>query len=251
MAFTRDHGTCCICMPLKLGVSIVSMLVVTDAMVCIIASMTGDIRFQPNGYSETFYHLPTYVGVGGLFFGMIGILGIYDDKPDWMRALVYFLFCKVAAIAVSCLADYITLGKCNSWLSSIEHITNENEQLTKLAEADLCPFGRFAYALGASIVITFWVYCTYKTWLYLKQIELNPAYPLDFGIEKHDSTARWKFFQVKDPRLDPDEEDDPLLRGHEDEEEEMTTRSTGTTNFTKNAGSYGPDGQRSAQKIDF
>ena len=71
MALVRDHGTCCIFVPLKLGVSLVAMLVFLDAVLSLLATFTGDIRLQPNGYSERFYHLPSVLGIFGLVLGRL------------------------------------------------------------------------------------------------------------------------------------------------------------------------------------
>ncbi|CAE7255167.1 unnamed protein product [Symbiodinium sp. KB8] len=134
MAFTRDHGTCCIVLPLKLGVSLVAMLAFFDSIVCIVATLTGDIRFQPNGYNEHFYRVPVFIGVFGIFFGFSGLLGIYDDKPEWLRWLVHYLGVKQVALLATSIADYSTLWKCESWPTSSERARETNEQLLQLAE---------------------------------------------------------------------------------------------------------------------
>eukprot|EP00440_Ansanella_granifera_P017303 gb/GFBE01018792.1/.p1 GENE.gb/GFBE01018792.1/~~gb/GFBE01018792.1/.p1 ORF type:complete len:254 (+),score=53.46 gb/GFBE01018792.1/:1-762(+) len=253
MAFARDHGTCCVVLPLKLGVSFVAMLVWFDAILCTVATFTGDIRFQPNGYNQAFYRVPTFVGVPGIFIGFIGILGIYDDKPEWVRWLVYFLFVKLAALVTASVADYWTLRKCDSWLSSTEHLTTENEQLTVLAEAEVCPWARLAYLVGSSIIILFWAYCTHHTYYYMQQIEANPGYQIDFGIEKHDTKGRWDFYQVKDPRLSQEEENQPLLPQLHATDEETEHAGYGSAPNFNSATGYGPDGQqaRNSEMIDF
>ncbi|CAK9114049.1 unnamed protein product [Durusdinium trenchii] len=244
MAFVRDHGTCCIFLPLKLGVSLVAMLVFVDAIVCMLATFTGDIRFQPNGYSESFYHLPSLLGLLGIVLGFVGLLGIYDDKPNWLQWLVFYLLVKLVALAASGLADFWTLRKCDSWLTSPERNTSPNEQLTELAEAGVCPWARLAYAVGSCMVVAFWTYCTYFTYTYWQQLECNPAYPIDFGAERHGAQGRWDHFQVKDPRLPEHEEGLPLLPQHlMHEESEVDGYGTQTQKVRTQPSHYGPDGQ--------
>lgn len=252
MGFARDHGTCLMILPLKLGVSLVAMLTFVDSITCIVASLTGDIRFQPNGYNQHMYRVPSFIGVPGLFFGFIGILGIYDDKPGWVRALLNYLYLKVVAIAVSSIADYWTLQKCDSWLSSSERIDHPNEQLTKVAESGVCPWARLSYAVGMGIVFLIWLYCTYKLYTYLRQIDCNPTYPVDFGYEKHDVQGRWQHFQVKDPRPTEADENDPLLHEKQEDEEygSMTIKQDDVVI------GYGPDGQplpskKAREMVDF
>ncbi|CAE7615905.1 unnamed protein product [Symbiodinium sp. CCMP2456] len=234
MAFTRDHGTCCIVLPLKLGVSLVAMLAFFDSIVCIVATLTGDIRFQPNGYNEHFYRVPVFIGVFGVFFGFSGLLGIYDDKPEWLRWLVYYLGVKQVALLATSIADYSTLWKCESWPTSSERARETNEQLLQLAEAGVCPWARLAYIVGSLMVQGFWVYCFYHTYSYWRQLQTNPAYPIDFGAEKHGLEGRWDHFQVKDPRLPEHEEGLPLLP-------QLRESEYGSAEKAKLR--YGPDGQ--------
>ncbi|CAJ1388334.1 unnamed protein product [Effrenium voratum] len=244
MAFVRDHGTCCVFLPLKLGIYLVSMAVFMDGVLCVVATFTADIRFQPNGYNERFYRLPTFVGVFGLFLGFIGLLGTHDDKPAWIQWLVYFLFLKFLALFIACAADYSTLFKCDSWLSSTERLTHPNEQLTALAESGVCPWARLAYTVGAAMLLAFWAYCTYHAYTYWKQVQCNPSYPIDFGHERHGTSGRWDAFQVKDPRLPENEEGQPLLPQHMMHEEEEATPAPayGTAEHNR----YGPDAQEMA-----
>lgn len=242
MAFVRDHGTCCIFLPLKMGVSLVAMLVFVDSILCILATFTGDIRFQPNGYSESFYHIPSVLGIFGVVLGFTGLLGIYDDKPGWLQWLVFFLVAKFVALGASSVADFMALRKCDSWLTSPERMVQDNEQLTKLAEAGVCPWARLAYALGASVLLLFWGYCTYFTYIYWQQLECNPAYPIDFGAG---TDRRWDQFHVKDPRLPEHEEGQPLLPQHLMHEEPETHYGASEAN-RKYSNHYGPDGQEMA-----
>ncbi|CAK9073452.1 unnamed protein product [Durusdinium trenchii] len=218
--------------------------VFVDAIVCMLATFTGDIRFQPNGYSESFYHLPSLLGLLGIVLGFVGLLGIYDDKPNWLQWLVFYLLVKLVALAASGLADFWTLRKCDSWLTSPERNTSPNEQLTELAEAGVCPWARLAYAVGSCMVVAFWTYCTYFTYTYWQQLECNPAYPIDFGAERHGAQGRWDHFQVKDPRLPEHEEGLPLLPQHlMHEESEVDGYGTQTQKVRTQPSHYGPDGQ--------
>eukprot|EP00931_Biecheleriopsis_adriatica_P009530 TRINITY_DN110607_c0_g1_i1.p1 TRINITY_DN110607_c0_g1~~TRINITY_DN110607_c0_g1_i1.p1 ORF type:complete len:253 (+),score=45.35 TRINITY_DN110607_c0_g1_i1:74-832(+) len=252
MAFARDHGTMCIMLPLKLGVAFVAMAVFMDGMLCVVATFTGDIRFQPNGYNIAFYRVPTFIGVFGVLCGFIGILGVYDDKPGWVRIMVLYLFAKVTGLAAASAADYWTLRMCDSWNSSVDHEAVNNIQMSKLAEAGVCPWARLAYLFGSCTVILFWTYCAYHARSFYQQISVDPSYKIDFGDEKHDSTARWKFYGVKDPRLDPELEKQPLLPNMQEEEQEYgaATPAQGTT-APGTATRFGPDGFQHSEMIDF
>eukprot|EP00971_Amphidinium_carterae_P152402 3020063-Amphidinium_carterae.1 len=43
MAFERDLGHACICLPLKLAVAIITMYICTISLVCLLAVLTGNV----------------------------------------------------------------------------------------------------------------------------------------------------------------------------------------------------------------
>lgn len=202
MAFQRDHGTCCAFVPLKLGVGIIAMLVFAHSMVCILALITDDIRFQANGYNQSLYRLPSAIGSLGLVLGFVGLMGAYDEKPGLLKAFSCFLFAKLAAMAAAAVADYWTLRHCEGWLASSDYRTAGNVQMDRVAEAHVCPNARSAYLLGAGADLALWAYLAVRSFVYQWQLDLNELYPIDFGNEQFDREARWRLYQVKVPNFD-------------------------------------------------
>jgi len=217
MPFIRDHGTCCLVFPLKLGVGVITMLVFAHSILCMLALVTGDIRFQPNGYNDRLYLLPVICGVFGLVFGFVGLLGAYDDKLSYLRAFNRYLCIKLVCMLVAIAGDGVTLNSCDTWAHY--HTATENVQLFRLSEAEVCPWARASYALGSIIDMAFWLYLTFRSFAYEGELFHNPPYKIDFGREKYDIQGRWQRYKVQDPRLDlqptlpvdEDGEDKPLL----------------------------------------
>lgn len=185
----------CLCVPIKFGVAVVAMLTFAHSLVCILALLTVDIRFMPNGYDPHVLLLPSIVGSGGVIIGLVGLLGVYDGKPSWIRALLMFLRVKVAAMLVSIVADYRMLWRCEGW-----NRTGENLAMDVLAEAGVCHWARWAYLLGGSIDLGVWGYFVYKVWLYCQDCEQRP-HAIDFGA-KQGVEGLWQTFRVRDPRPD-------------------------------------------------
>eukprot|EP00443_Scrippsiella_acuminata_P098711 CAMPEP_0115582536 /NCGR_PEP_ID=MMETSP0272-20121206/5711_1 /TAXON_ID=71861 /ORGANISM="Scrippsiella trochoidea, Strain CCMP3099" /LENGTH=290 /DNA_ID=CAMNT_0003017527 /DNA_START=189 /DNA_END=1061 /DNA_ORIENTATION=+ len=217
MTFKGESGfdsTCCLVLPLKFGVGLISMLVFSQSLLCIIALFTGDIRFQENGYNVNTYRLPSIIGAAGLLFGFVGLLGVFDEKLLWVKAFNRFLMAKIALMIVAAIADYWTLGKCDSWLESPEHLkfhqygqhgvaaSNSNAALDSLADLHVCPWARWAYLIGFGVDVSVWVYCAFKSILYEMHLHTSLGYPIDFGNDRSDAEGRWRFYQVKDPRAD-------------------------------------------------
>lgn len=200
MAFVKDYGQCCILLPLKLGIGLISMLVFVNACICILAVVAKDIRFQPNGYDPDFMYLPSGVGAFGLLIGFVGLLGVYDDKPVWVRVFFVFMLAILLAKAIAMVADYIKLMQCDDWLKN--HNVGDNVAMDVLYNAGVCFYSRWAYGIGSGLDLLFWVYLAYQVWRFKGQIDYDCSYPIDFGRENYDLEARWKLFQVKDPTAD-------------------------------------------------
>mmetsp|Transcript_1853 Transcript_1853/g.5445 ORF Transcript_1853/g.5445 Transcript_1853/m.5445 type:complete len:260 (-) Transcript_1853:19-798(-) len=240
MPFIRDHGTCCLVFPLKLGVGVITMLVFAHSILCMLALVTGDIRFQPNGYNEAFYRLPALCGAVGLVVGFVGLLGTYDDNVSqlWLfnRYLVVLILCKLAAM----IADGLALYRCEDWAK--HHKPEENRQLYALSSQEVCPWARTSYLVGCIIDMAAWIYVAARCFAYEYEIAHNPPYKIDFGREKYDIDARWQFYKVRDPRFDIQES--VRLQEMENQEERSPLFYGSLPSPPQSTGSlgYGPDG---------
>jgi hypothetical protein len=217
------------------------MYIFTMSLINILALFTGDIRFQGNGYTLWLYNAPSAVGALGLVFGFVGLLGVYDDKPQWVQAFLLFFLFKIFIMMVTGFFDYRSLKLCDSWMSVPEHLQTPNPQMEVLAQNDVCPWARWAYVLGTSIDLGFNVYFFYCVYVYYRQIVVNPPYPIDFGNEKHDVYGRWRMYQVKDPRGEYASADKPP-----EAPEVVVSSSYGAVEEVR----YGPDGMPAEEPRD-
>merc|ERR1712083_325342 len=126
--------------------------------------------------------------------GFIGLLGIYDDKPGWVKVFNYWMLVKLISIVLTFIADYRMLELCDTWLENPNYRVAGNVQMDKLAEEGVCPWARIAYIIGCSVDFSVWVYFTWITFAYQSALELNPPYSIDFGKERYDKEGRWKFY---------------------------------------------------------
>lgn len=209
-------GTCCFVLPLKLGVGIVCMFFFLQSVLCILALVTGDIRFQGNGYNLHTYRLPSTVGAMGIVFGFVGLLGVYNDAVSSVRAFNRFVLLKLAAMVVTMAADYWELRKCDSWLETPEYLQGErfdvetfpalrqyygtkNPAMDGLAREHVCPWARWAYLIGFSIDFTICAYFALKCLQLERRLQLPDWHNIDFGKDR-DVKNHWLLYGVKDPR---------------------------------------------------
>jgi len=85
MVQNRDVGNCFLCVPLRTAVKWFCALTTMWSIFCIIVLFLDDVRYQFAGYNPVTRKLLVYGGALGLFFGMLGNLGIYDEKVNLVR----------------------------------------------------------------------------------------------------------------------------------------------------------------------
>jgi len=247
MVALRDYGDCCFVIPLRVGVAVIAMIAFGNSLLCALALVTSDIRFQPNGYDERVFFLPSLVGVFGMILSFVGLLGVYDDKPGWLQAFSYFLRAKIASMVVANVADYMVLRNCEGW--SKLHPNSNNIPMEKLDSAGVCPWARQAYLIGAGVDLALWMYFAHKVSEFTEQVVANLPYEINFlNAKRHDCETIWQTYGVKDPRPDLAHRD-ALKKSHqeankaaEDEKIEQKHRKEFAHLIHEHDGQFGPDG---------
>jgi len=238
------------CLPLKLGVGLICMFILSYGCFCTVAMFKStfaagttehmSVDLQSGGYNPTFSHLSTTVGIIGIFMGFIGFLGVFDDKPTWIRAFLQYMQFRLLCNVMTFIADLYTLSSCEGY-AALKEEDQSNAALLELSSRHMCHWGRIAYIFGFSLQTIVDLYMLYNVWKYCCQIELNPPYPIDFGYEKYDTTSRWKFYEVDEP------EEIPMFTKQADYEttaEEDPFKEMWGPDGVKAKPSFAPDGMR-------
>jgi len=251
MAFVRDHGAACLCVPLKLAVGLICMYIFGLGCFSLVGflkstanpsttqSMT--VNMQQGGYNPWTFKLQTFVGVIGIFTGFFGLLGVYDDKPGWIRTLYHYLQVRLLCNVIVFVFDIFTLRDCKNFVELAAKKDIYNPAIEQLSRQDMCWWGRWAYVIGYVLITLVDLYMLYYVWVYTRQIELNPPYPIDFGYEQYDASSRWAFYKATPP------EELPLFKAEKTTKEDKSdNRVTGkyAADGSKAANTYAPDGMR-------
>lgn len=238
----RDLGDCCLIVPLKLGVGGIAMITFGNSLVCALALISHDIRFQPNGYNPDFYYLPQVVGLLGIVLGFVGLLGVYDDKPNWVQAFGYFMYVNWIAMVVAVIGDYVVLRKCDDWL--VDYPDSKNVAMNQIAKSGVCSFALKAYVVGSGVALAVWGYFTWKVRVYINTLAVNLPYEIDFGNANHSMEDTWLKYQVKDPRPDMDYAENLRKQRMADKAKEAEEKHTKEYygSMESGHGRYGPDG---------
>jgi len=247
----RDFGECCLVIPLKFGVGLIAMLTFGNSLVCALALVSHDIRFQPNGYNPDFFYLPQIVGLLGIALGFVGLLGVYDDKYSWVQSFCYFMYFNWIAMVVAMVGDYYTLRQCDEWLT--EYPDSPNVAMNQIAKSGVCSFALKAYIIGSGVDLAAWGYFALKVRTYIRSLEVNLPYEIDFGGANHCMEDTWLKYQVKDPRPDMDYAEN--LRKQRMAEKAREVEETHTKEYygsmESGHGRYGPDGMEEQAFADM
>lgn len=196
MPFQRDHGMMCLFVPLKLGAGISAIVVWAHSLICMVALLTGDIRLKASGFNPDFEHLSPMPGALGFIFGFVGVLGVYDDKAELLWWFNRYVALKLVAIPVLCAADFWALDRCEDF----ENNEQIGSALKAVADAEICPWARWAFILGTAIELLTWAYLLWMCCQYERQIKNLPPYEIGFGDMTSDVYSRRAFYNVPDSR---------------------------------------------------
>jgi len=196
MGQQKDVGICCFCIPLRTGVSLLCLYHFLFGVVCLLNIFYDDVRFQSGGYNPYTNKLQVCVGCLGMGFALIGLLGLYDNKVDWIRTYNYFQITKLVTLGVVFFCDQVYMARCERFVFSIESQQLHNPTMSQISTKNLCGAARQAYTLGFVIDFAFNMYFTYVSYYYCAALMMSPAYIIAFGDqgEKGETHMQVRFF---------------------------------------------------------
>mmetsp|Transcript_159455 Transcript_159455/g.487938 ORF Transcript_159455/g.487938 Transcript_159455/m.487938 type:complete len:217 (-) Transcript_159455:115-765(-) len=182
----KSHGTCLLCVPLRTGIVFIAAGTIAYSFLGLLVLATGDLRFQPGGYSTHTARLQAAVASAGLVFGLMGLLGLYDGKPEWVRRMARFLEAKLAVSILVFVFDVVALMRCPSW-ASVPGSQTANMPLYMISSKGLCSTARLCYGIGFAIDFTANYYFAWVTRIYCSRLSASQSYPINFKdtLENH------------------------------------------------------------------
>lgn len=180
-AHQKSIGTCLFCVPLHYGVALIALASCMHALLCLVQFFTHDVRLQSGGYNPHTLHLQVTVGVAGLIFAPLGLLGVFDSKVPWIRAFYNFQVAKLVVLVLVFAADLVTLRRCEGWADSLEAQTHPNTALYAMSVKGTCAMARFYYIVGFAADLCVNAYFARATRELHERLEACPAYMIRFG----------------------------------------------------------------------
>lgn len=190
MGNDKEVGIVCFCIGQRDAVGTIFLLGLLYTFFCIATLFAGDVREQSGGYNPHTSKLQVWVGAVGSIFYLVGFLGVYDTKIDWIRVGRNYQFVRIFFMLLVFAFDWFALALCENWVSQTYSKTEYNPTLEAVSKKGICPITRLAYFIGFGIDFGFNLYCTWIVQDYYNKIHCNPGYHITYdGVESSGALA--------------------------------------------------------------
>lgn len=197
----KSVGRCCLCIHLRHGVAMIACATIVHAVLCMAHLFMSNDTFVFGGYNPHTLHLQVVIGTAGIFFAPAGLMGIYDDKPTWVRSFANFIMVKLFVLILVFGSDIVSLRHCRGWASSVQAMLAPNPMLYAVSSKGLCDMARFWYLLGFGVDFLVTAYFAFVTRDLAQKIEAIPAYRISFKEATHLQHRDHPKFHAYDPDI--------------------------------------------------
>lgn len=190
----KDIGSCCICVPLSVGVVLICTYHFFFGIISIIGLFIDDVRLQSGGYNVHTHALQVMVCAAGVIFGSIGFRGVTDNDSTAVRKFLHFQYTKLLSMWIIFVADMIALTQCDTWATTLNSQRRFNPPMDSIAKKGLCDMARLCYCVG--FVADFSMNC-YFAWItrdYQWKLESCPSHLIRFMDNHTDDHATMTFY---------------------------------------------------------
>mmetsp|Transcript_82349 Transcript_82349/g.209322 ORF Transcript_82349/g.209322 Transcript_82349/m.209322 type:complete len:223 (+) Transcript_82349:155-823(+) len=199
-AHAKDQGSCLFCVPLKIGCGLITAFHCFRALLCMAQFLRHDVRFQSGGYNPHTIHLQEGIGIFGLIFAPWGLLGIFDNKPSWIRIFNRFQYVLLFVLVLVYCSDMVALRLCDGWATSLQAQLKPNAPLYAISSKGLCALARFNYTVGFAVDFCVNLYFAQVVAMYIVKVESGPSYFIRFG-SSHYGTSEHTHVKFHDEKV--------------------------------------------------
>jgi len=179
----KRHPTCCLCIPLRLGVFLNAVFTVIGSISMIIAKRyTEDtMRIFSGGYVLQSRVIIGFIEVTGCMWGVLGIIGTWQNKASYVKIYNYYQMARVVSWIGMYYTDLPVLMSCELWIMDINKAIAEqgwNPVMYKIAFSGRCLQERWLFMIFSTLGLCFFIYLTYVNQVLQDMLEEEPKYLL-------------------------------------------------------------------------
>lgn len=177
-------GTCCGCLALRTGVALFASLVLCQSLGALATLVTEDVRELVGGYGFLSNLAILALGLLGVSFSLVGVVGCSDNTSGWVRAFAHFVVCiKLPVGLVITITDLTVMQSCerlSAFGGAYTSLSGNyyNVALESAALAGNCGFSRRVYAVVSLISLIVCLYGARATYLWCDLVDHDPRYQI-------------------------------------------------------------------------
>lgn len=177
----RHGATCCLCIPLRLGIFMNAVGTITGSllMICMKHEFEENMRIFGGGYVMLSRVIIGFIELTGCIWGIIGAMGAWQCKEHFLEIYNTYQMIRVLAWFGMYVTDGPSLWYCELWMTDIEaaiKMQGYNPIMYKIALEGRCASERFYFFFFSSIGLAFFIYLTRINQVYQKMLNEEPAY---------------------------------------------------------------------------
>jgi hypothetical protein len=172
-----------VCLPPRLGVLFTALVAWLSSLFYLCFKPQWYSLFQSwcGGYSLASKVANGVVQYSGLLFGIVGILGAWYNRRDYVVYYNAWQFVRIAGWIVMYIYDVPLVSGCEEFVNNITGMTQRfgwHDRMYELAMAGQCSPERVAFFTCSIIAILYYIYCVVATNTYTNHMDKVPRHLL-------------------------------------------------------------------------
>mmetsp|Transcript_115182 Transcript_115182/g.325452 ORF Transcript_115182/g.325452 Transcript_115182/m.325452 type:complete len:268 (+) Transcript_115182:138-941(+) len=175
--------TMCLCVPLRLGVLLVATFTFIISFFYVADRAYFSVVYRPytGGFTDSSKLVVGIFDFTGLLFGVVGIIGAWYCKQDYIAWFNYWQIGRLVSYLVVYWIDVPLLQTCEYWVNDIDRMTKEhgwNQTMYDIALAATCPSTRTNFFIRSVLTLLALMYVIWGTYKYSEFMSLGPKHLL-------------------------------------------------------------------------
>mmetsp|Transcript_41451 Transcript_41451/g.119935 ORF Transcript_41451/g.119935 Transcript_41451/m.119935 type:complete len:233 (+) Transcript_41451:163-861(+) len=163
--------TMCLCIPLRLGILLSAAFTFVTSLLYLCDRSLWEYIFRhfTGGYALASRVVIGAIEVTGVLFGLLGVLGTWYQKRDYVVTFNMWQLVRLAAWIFMYYVDIPLMAHCEEWVNSVESVTQAhgwNQLMYDIAMGGTCAEERLAFLVLSFLTLAVFMYMVWATLRY-------------------------------------------------------------------------------------
>lgn len=162
------------CLPLRTGCYIIGVLYLSHSLLALFGFFSEDTRLTVGGFTWSGRMVIGAVGFVGIFCAFLGLVGLNDNNPIWVRNFCYYMIVRTICIIGVFVADTYALQGCEDMIKNGQFF--DNYVVQSISVAGKCKNTKKAYTICFVIDLLLSIYGIFVLRRFCNITETCPTY---------------------------------------------------------------------------